>query len=401
MLRSPHSSAVFLGPVRDPIDADVSARIDVLRPVLIGLIVLCHGGRFLGGEVPFASPAVEFTLTMINRGLDCVAVPLFFAISGYLLLRKLEATPAAYARLLRTKAVAIGVPFVLFNAIWIGWVFAVGSIPNFGGRSFVLAAGIPQKLLGIGTSPFNYPLWFLRDLLLVFVLAPVYLVFFRRLPHLGLLALGLAWFLESPASEYSLAGFAFAFYAGGWLARTRTNLRDTAGWDKYVLPLYGLLTVVVGLQPWLGLDPYALAALKKVYQMLGVAAFWCLSRQRWLKGSRLLHWLAAMSFFVFLTHEPTVSVLQSLLLRWWRPAGVIGQLAAYPLVGLAAMAGLAWLGWALARFAPRLFAVLTGAPARLRFARPIPPRQPLSQAGQAAAGLAAQASESRPGCDPS
>ncbi len=376
--------------MRDPIDPDVSARIDVLRTILIGLIVLCHGGRWIGATVPFAGPGVTFSLTMVNRGFDCVAVPLFFAISGYLLLRKLEATPTAYWRLLRTKALAIGIPFIIFNAIWIAWVLFVGSIPQFGGRSFVLQAGIVQKLLGIGTSPMNYPLWFLRDLLIVFVCAPVFLVFFRRMPSLGLALLGLAWFLESPGAEYSLAGFGFAFYAGGYLARRRANLRDTAGWDKYVLPLFGLASVVVGAQPWLFSDPYALAAFKKVYQIIGVAAFWCLSRQGWIKHSPVLHRVAAMSFFIFLTHEPTVSVLQSELARLWQPAGFVSQLVAYPLVGLTAMALLSGLGWGLAKLAPRLFAVLTGAPPRLRFARPEPVRQPLSQAGMAAAGLGAE-----------
>jgi surface polysaccharide O-acyltransferase-like enzyme len=359
-----------LDPVRDAIDPDVSLRIDVLRAILIGLIVLCHGGRWIGAEVPFASPTAQFVLTVFNRGLACIAVPLFFAISGYLLLRRLEATPEAYWRLLRTKAVAIGVPFLLFNGIWIAWVLYVGSIPFFGGRSFVLAAGIGRKLVGFGTTPFNYPLWFLRDLLTVFVFTPLFLLFFRCLPDLGLVLLGLAWFVGAPDNEYSLAGFAFAFYAGGWLARRRVGLRDTAGWDKAVLPLFAAATIAVGLSPWLGFDIYGLAAFKKVYQMLGVAAFWCLSRQGWIKDGRLLHRLAAMSFFVFLTHEPTVSVMQSHLAPLWRPATTLGQLAAYPLVGVAAMVLLSFFGWGLAAWLPRLFALLTGAPLRLRFTAP-------------------------------
>lgn len=359
-----------LDPVRDAIDPDVSVRIDVLRAILIGLIVLCHGGRWIGADVPFASPMAQFVLTVFNWGLACIAVPLFFTISGYLLLRKLEATPAAYWRLLRTKAVAIGVPFLLFNGIWIAWVLYVGSIPFFGGRSFVLAAGIGRKLVGFGTTPFNYPLWFLRDLLTVFLFTPLFLLFFRRLPDLGLVLLGLVWFVGAPDNEYSLAGFAFAFYAGGWLARRRAGLRDTAGWDKAVLPLFAAATIVVGLSPWLGSDIYVLAAFKKVYQMLGVAAFWCLSRQGWIKDSRLLHRLAAMSFFVFLTHEPTVSVMQSYLAPLWRPATTLGQLAAYPVTGVAAMVLLSLLGWGLAAWLPWLFALLTGAPLRLRFTPP-------------------------------
>jgi len=315
------SAAWRLGPVSGPIDPDVSSRIDVLRIILIGLIVLCHGGRFVGSDVPFCGPVVEFVLTLINRGFDCVAVPLFFCISGFLLLRKLELSPAAYASLIRKKAISIGIPFLIFNGMWIVWIFTIGSIVMFGSRSFLLEAGILRKLLGIGTSPINYPLWFLRDLLIIFFFSPIFLFFYKRLPVTGLFVLLVLWFVESPASEYSLCGFAFAFYAGGFLARRGMNLRDTAGWDKVVLPLFLVGSVVVGLQPWIGLDPYALAAVKKVYQMIGVGFFWCLSRYRWMKGSALLHSLASFSFFIFLTHEPTVSILQSRLIIFWQPAG--------------------------------------------------------------------------------
>jgi surface polysaccharide O-acyltransferase-like enzyme len=358
-----------LGPVSGPIDPDVSSRIDVLRIILIGLIVLCHGGRFVGSDIPFAGTTVEFLLTFVNRGLDCVAVPLFFCISGYLLLRKLELSPAAYASLIRKKAVSIGVPFLVFNGIWIIWIFAVGSIVMFGSRSFLLQTGIVHKLLGIGTSPINYPLWFLRDLLLIFAVSPVFLVFYKRLPVTGLSLLLLLWFVESPASEYSLAGFAFAFYLGGFLARRGVNLRDTAGWDKYVFPVFLLGSVVVGLQPWIGLDPYSLAALKKVYQMVGVVAFWCLSRRQWVQGPALLHRMASHSFFIFLTHEPTVSLLQSRLQLLWQPTGTVSQLLGYFVPGLAALFLLYGLACLLSRLVPGVYAVLSGAPLRRRAAK--------------------------------
>jgi len=360
--RQPHEAAWRLGPVSGRIDPDVSVRIDVLRIVLIGLIVLCHGGRFAGVTVPFANPVVEFVLTLFNRGFDCVAVPLFFGISGYLLLRKLELSPVAYGRLLKKKFLAIGVPLLFFNGIWIAWIFVIGSIPLFGSRSFLLQAGIVNKLLGIGMPPLNYPLWFLRDLCIVFVLTPIFLACYRRIPVTGLVALLLLWIFEAPTSEYSVAGFSFAFYAGGFLARRETNLRDTAGWDRYVLPLFAIGSVVVGLTPWLALDPYTLAAFKKAYQLVGVAAFWCVSRAGWIKGNALMHHMASYSFFIFLTHEPTVSLLQTYLLQFWQPTGTVGQLVAYCLPGGVAIFGLYVLGRIFSRIAPRVYAVLAGAP---------------------------------------
>jgi len=376
-----------LAPCSGPIDADVSARIDVLRIILIGLIVFCHGGRFLGVQVPFAGPGVELTLTALNRGLACLAVPLFFCISGYLLLRKLELTPAGYVGLLRKKCIAIGLPYLLFNGIWIVWLLAVGSIDQFGSRSYLLEAGIAAKLFGVNAIPLNYPLWFLRDLLKIFALAPVFLFLFWRMPKIGLWGLLLLWFVVNPADEYGLCGFAFCFYLGGWLARSRIDLAHTAGWDRWVLPAVAIATVLVGLAPWLGLDLNVYAALKKVYQILGMAGLWCLSRRSWLKGSGLLHRLATFSFFIFLTHEPTVSVVQSKLLLLWQPAGSAAQLVAYFVPGLAALTGLYWLGRGLSRFAPKLYAVATGAPLRLTrtagVGKPGNPGQPQPQTGAA------------------
>ncbi|MHC1791484.1 acyltransferase family protein [Solidesulfovibrio sp.] len=356
----PFAAAGRLPPCHGPVDAAVSARIDVLRIVAIGLIVICHGGRFLGTLVPFANQGLEFLATAFNRGPACLAVPLFFCISGFLLLRKLELTPAGYASLMGKKLLAIGVPFLLFNGIWIVWLLTVGSIENFGGRSFLLEAGIVPKVLGLGTSPLNYPLWFLRDLLKIIAATPLFLLFFRRMPRLGLGLLFALWFLESPADEYGLAGFAFWFYLGGLLARSRADVAATARLDWWLLPLFVLATGLVGLAPWLGQDVYVYAALKKGYQLLGVAALWCLSRRSWLAGSGLLHRLATYSFFIFLTHEPTVSVLQTRLLSVWQPGTGLGQMVAFFLPGLGAIIVLYWLGRGLARVAPGLYAVATG-----------------------------------------
>jgi peptidoglycan/LPS O-acetylase OafA/YrhL len=358
------TGAGSLAPCRGPVDAEVSSRIDVLRIVLIGLIVVCHGGRFLGSLVPYAGDGVQFAATAFNRGLASLAVPLFFCISGFLLLRKLELTPAGYARLMGRKLVSIGIPFLLFNAIWVVWFLWIGSIAQFGGRSYLLGAGIWAKLFGYGTSPLNYPLWFLQELLKVFALTPVFLLFFQRLPRAGLALLLVLWFVERPADEYGFCGFAFWFNLGGLLARSRVSVGDTARLDRIVLPLFAVATLAVGLAPWLTEDVVIYAAGKRLYQMLGVAGLWCLSRQAWLKDSGLLHRLAALSFFIFLTHEPTVSVLQTRLLSVWTPTTAAGQSLAFVLPGLAAIGLLYWLGRGLSRFTPGLYAVLTGAPLR-------------------------------------
>ena len=234
-----------LEPAQGPIDPDVSKRIDVLRFVLIALVVIGHGYRVLAALVPDHGPGMLAVMDIFNNNVTHAAIPLFFIISGYLFLRKFELSIAAYVDMCRKKLFSLLVPYILFNLIWILWLYFIGSIEMFGSRTFLLQEGIITKLLGIGTVPINYPLWFLRDLLLVFILSPIILAFYKEAPLVGCITFFVLWVLMSPATSYSLYGNLFAFYLGGMLARYKVNLRDTAPLDKYVLPGFVLATTLL------------------------------------------------------------------------------------------------------------------------------------------------------------
>ncbi len=53
---------LVLGPVREPLDREVSRRIDVLRIILIGLIVLAHGARGITVRVNGTGPVAGWML---------------------------------------------------------------------------------------------------------------------------------------------------------------------------------------------------------------------------------------------------------------------------------------------------------------------------------------------------
>jgi fucose 4-O-acetylase-like acetyltransferase len=352
----------MLGPVRDPIDRDVSRRIDVLRIVLIGLIVLAHGARGItvriGGET---APGAAFMLDVLNGHVDFVAVPLFFAISGFLFLRKFELSLAAYGEMLRKKFVSVLVPYILFNAGLVAWFYFVGSIEMMGSWNFVVGEGLFTKTFGIGTTPINYPLWFLRDLLVVFLLSPVLLLFFKEAPGVGLVAIFLFWtgLTEGP---YSYGGDLFAFYLGGYLSRCRLPLAGVSWWQRAGTWAFCLLTALLVAYKSLGLtDEVVRQFLFKANLVLGLAAFWRVSAVAWMRDSRLLQRMGRHSFFVYLAHEPTISVLQTRLLAVWRPVGDVQQIAFYFASGLTTIVGLWLVAEALSRLVPGVYGFVVGA----------------------------------------
>ncbi|MEL7638241.1 MAG: acyltransferase [Solidesulfovibrio sp.] len=355
------TSAWVLGPVREPLDREVSRRIDVLRIILIGLIVLAHGARGITVRVNGTGPVAGWMLEVLNGHVDFVAVPLFFAISGFLFLRKFEPSAAAYGDMLRKKAASLLVPYCIFNVGLAAWFYFVGSIEMVGSWGFLIEEGLVTKTLGLGTTPINYPLWFLRDLFVVFALSPGLLLFYKEAPGVGLVALFCLWAGINP-NPYSYFCDFFMFYLGGYLARSRFPLAGVSWWQNWGTVAFVCLTAVLAPYRQLGLtDEHVRLFLFKCNLILGLACFWRFSALTAVRESRLLHWLARHSFFIYLAHEPTVSILQTRLLTVWKPAGDVQQVAFYWLSGLSVIFFLGSLGEALSRLLPRLYAVATGA----------------------------------------
>lgn len=353
-----------LGPALGPIDADVSRRIDVLRLIFIALIVIGHGHRVVMAMVPDLSPGLLFVVDVFNGNVTHAAIPLFFMISGYLFLRRFELSLDAYAVMCRKKLLSLVIPYVVFNLIWVLWLYFVGSIEMFGSKTFLLQEGVLDKLLGIGTVPVNYPLWFLRDLLVVFLVSPLLLVYFKESPLVGALTFFGLWVYLGPNTSYSLFGNLFAFYLGGLISRNDVNVRDSGRLDRYVFPGFALSTALIMLHDQLGMSQEVHMFLFKCNMMFGVVFFWCLSRYGFMKNSRILHIGATYSFFIYLTHEPTLSVLQSWTLERYVPSGSLTQILYYFGSGMVTMVILGSIGAVFSRLTPRLYGLATGSRTR-------------------------------------
>lgn len=352
--------AWFLESVREPVDVDVSRRIDVLRFILIALIVLADGAKGITVRIGGAAPGAQWMLAVLNGHVDYVAVPLFFTISGYLFLGKFTLSPTAYLEMLHKKFISLFIPYMLFNGVLLAWLYGVGSIEMLGSWSSVVRDGIFAKFLGIGTMPINSPLWFLRDLLLVFLASPVLLLGFKEAPSVSLVTLFVLWAGLDP-QPISFFGIVFAFYFGGYLARVRLPLAGVSWWQRTGAWTFVGLTTVLVLHGPLGLTDEAVRqVLFKVDLMLGLAFFWRISAFPGIRDSAILHRGARYCFFIYLAHEPTIAVLQTRLLTIWKPVGSLQQIAFYWFSGLATI-GLLWaVAGILHRYVLGLYSLATG-----------------------------------------
>ena len=132
--------------------------VDLIRVVAIFLVIVIHvSGQLTNvwGKIP----TDQWIIADIYGGIARVAVPLFFMISGYLLLPRSESLSIFYTK----RMTRILIPFVVWSLIYLGWY--CGNHPNTCTPSLVW-----DLLLVQGTY---YHLWFLYSLISIYLVLPV------------------------------------------------------------------------------------------------------------------------------------------------------------------------------------------------------------------------------------
>ena len=176
-------------------------RIQHLKTLLLLGVVINHawaGSQYITtDQIPPLHVVSWFSNVFIISGL-----PVFFFLSGYFAGKRFEEflTWGGYKTLMKKKIMTLAVPYLLWNAIFIAFYLAVGSmVPRIGQRvaSFHLNTfyGCFDKLLGLSGSPLDAPLWFIRDLFILFLLVPLIVVvmkYAKWLLYIGFIALLLA-----------------------------------------------------------------------------------------------------------------------------------------------------------------------------------------------------------------
>ena len=195
-----------LSNVNYPLSATVSRRLNVYKLLLTVLVVYIHanasGANFASGAVTVSEPAWLGNFRFfLSNGVARAAVPGFFLTSAVLLYRK----PFRWKENLAKKLRTLGIPYLILNTLWIAVFFAAQQLPFardfFSNPDKIIGSWGPMDWLNayLGFSgsryPFLYPLWFVRDLLVLNLLSPVLGWIIDRFPNLCLgLALA-AWLL--------------------------------------------------------------------------------------------------------------------------------------------------------------------------------------------------------------
>lgn len=305
-----------------------------LRFPLTCLIVLWHV------QTPgISSGGFAYILRVIlSHGICRIAIPLFFIISGYLFFQNLERwNKKVWFGKLNRRLHTLLIPYLCWNVLGIAFICISqrlgASTANSGSiwdvfqdrgwlRLFWDSNRITEQwtpldvnILGIVMHkgmPANSPLWYIRDLMVLNLIAPFIFVFVKHTRLFGIAMLGALYLLNIwlPMEGFSIIGF-FFYSIGAYCAIRSKGLGDSFQKVKmisYIGTVVFLSFFVISFsQHWPS------QYFQRLFQLFGAVATYNLATHVLQEKKVIQANLADCSFFVYASHILLLSGIVFLL----------------------------------------------------------------------------------------
>ena len=299
-----------------------------------------------------------------------IAVPAFFFISGFLFFYKTESFDCdTYFQKIKKRSRTLLIPYLFWNLVvvllfYLTQTFLSGLtsgenllIKEYTWINWLKAFWDGNK---IGEDmPINYPLWFVRDLMVVIVISPIVYFCVKRLKIIFVVILGLLWFSGIWFTIPGLSITALFFFSyGAYYSINKKNFVESYNryfpysfWVYIIIAIFDLLTrqydwhiyvpqmgILVGLIAFVSLVAYGIEK-----QKLHTNPF-----------------LANSSFFIYVYHGMPLAFLIKFSVKVLLPqtdAGLIMLYLVCPLITILAGLGIYSV---LIKYFPKFTAIITG-----------------------------------------
>lgn len=342
------------------LNKEESNRINIIKFIAIIFIVYLHSYTT---EVNFSDGAdiVNFPvwLWIFEEGISQVVsrcgVPLFFLISAILLFK----SDLSYDNVVRKKAKTLLLPYLIWNTFWIAVFIILQSMPFAavffsGNNTPILQCSLTQwfGLYGIGQEyPHCYPLWFVRDLMVVTLFFPIIKATVNRCPH-KMLGLGIILSIL-PFSFYGKAALSW-FIIGAAIVKMQIHITvfDHISMPKISAVYFGgiVISLIINLSIW-----------RNIFILVGLVFWIRLSKEIYHNENiriKLLR-LSEYTFIIFVLHEFTLSSVRKVCIRML-PTSPGWLLAEYVLIPALVIAGCMAAGIVFKKLMPGLYKLSTG-----------------------------------------
>lgn len=240
------------------IDKLESKTIDILRMPCAVLVVFIHVFSIYPGY------GGGIFRVLLSQGIARVAVPVFFLTSGYLFFNDIKKWSwSLYGNKISKRIKTLVLPYLLWNTIFIIWFCLTlyasngdlfteiiekrGSILmywNCNRFDYNPSINILGWQMWNGAFPINYPLWFIRDLIVISFFSPLVFIFIKRLLAISLLFILYLFDIWIPIEGFRAEGF-FFFALGGYLMYNNKGIVSTFSTSQKLIYSLAVVSLIL------------------------------------------------------------------------------------------------------------------------------------------------------------
>ncbi len=289
----------------------LSEKIRNLSFFSILLVVLLHS-QMISISTGYALWIQYFVTGELTR----IAVPVFFAISGYLFFQNFSSPiKDFFENKIKKRVRTVLIPYLFWSVLGLLSLYLMQIIlPNssFFSKKIISEYNFHEILYAIFINPVGtYQLWFLRDLFVIVLLSPIiyigikYIKIFFVLLLFPFWILGIQYFIQIES--------VFFFSLGAYIALVHKDLLEKKCAKKGI----AIFQFCMWLLYCCVLTEYRYEYYCHCLGILwGIGSIWCLYDvlYHFIRGSFLLKNLAGYSFFIYVAHEPLLTVVKKILL---------------------------------------------------------------------------------------
>lgn len=310
-----------------------SKTVDWLRFPCAVLVVMIHAFTFLP-QFSEEMGVGQLIGVLFSKVICRVAVPIFFLISSFFFYKKLEIWDwSIYKDKLKRRFVSLVIPYLLWNVVMILYIlitYLISCILNHGISTYNILEYFSDRggylmfwncarygiddtsinLIGMkvfqDAPPINYPLWFVRDLIVLNCLSPLFYFIVKHLKAIGLILLYLIYVINIriPIDGISPEG-CFYYGLGCYLCINHKNIVLFFSNYKRVSYLLASIFMVICLFTY-GSQFHLL--FRRLFTLFGVSSSFCIT-SAFLKAGKIKvrPLLTESSFVIFASH--TIGIL--------------------------------------------------------------------------------------------
>ena len=286
--------------------------IEVLRFPLTVMVIFIHTIPPKGYIIKLSWNSADiYTLIseVISHHLGQMVVPCFFLLSGYFFFRNMsEFNLSFYGKQLQRRLKSLLIPYVIWNLIAIVAIV----VKNFLFEKLNLSISLDEGFEAlrnqsfyhnIWKQPINFPLWYIRDLICMSVLSPLFYIVLKHLRWIGIVIIFIVYIIAWELPVPGLSTTAFMFFALGAILSIQQ-------YDLVLLSVkYGKWTGIIGIILFIIAVYFAETVFYKyiirLFVLFTVPTIFCIGSSiiRYKRVKESLLYLSTTAFFIYALHE--------------------------------------------------------------------------------------------------